>query len=83
MCATVHVTARSQYVHRQSDHQQASGADVRGLKAPVARPQPRADCSVGWHGKKEQREQRQDPGVFVTGGGQLDMFNDAMIDAKQ
>jgi hypothetical protein len=83
MRATMDVTIRSQYVHRQSDHQQASRADVCGLKVPVARPKPPADCSAGRHGKKEQREQRQDPGVFVTGGGQLDMLNDPVIDAEQ
>jgi len=38
MRATMDVTTRSQYVHRQSDHQQAGGADMRGLKVPVARP---------------------------------------------
>jgi len=81
--ATVDVTTRSQYVHRQSDHQQAGGADMRGLKVPVARPKPPADCSAGRHGKKEQREQRQDPSVFVTGGSQLDMLNDPVIDAEQ
>ena len=83
MRATMDVTTRSQYVHRQSDHQQAGGADMRGLKVPVARPKPPADCSAGRHGKKEQREQRQDPSVFVTGGGQLDMLNDPVIDAEQ
>jgi hypothetical protein len=83
MRTTMDVTIRSQYVHRQSDHQQAGRADVRGLKVPVARPKPPADCSAGRHGKKEQREQRQDPGVFVTRGGQLDMLNDPVIDAEQ
>jgi len=83
MSATVDVTTRSQHVQRQSDHQQTGRADVCGLKVPVARPKPPADCSAGWHGKKEQREQRQHPGVFVTGGGQLDMLKDSVIDAEQ
>jgi len=83
MRATMNVTTRSHYVHRQGDHQQAGRADVRGLKGPVARPKPPADCSAGRSGKKEQREQRQDPGVFVTRGGQLDMLNDPVIDAEQ
>ncbi len=69
MRATMDVTARSQYVHRQTDHQQAGRADVCGLKVSVARPKPPADPNAGWHGKEEQREQRQDPGVFVAGGG--------------
>ena len=83
MCATMDVATRSQYVHRQSDHQQAGCADVCGLKVPVARPKPPADCGAGRHGKEEEREQRQDPGVFVTRGGQLDMLNDPVIDAEQ
>lgn len=40
--ATMHVTARTQYVHRQREYQQAGHRDVRGLKVPVARPNPRA-----------------------------------------
>ena len=83
MRPTPHVTSGTEYMHRQSNHQQTGRADVCGLKVPVARPKPPADCSAGWHGKKEQREQRQHPGVFVTGGGQLDMLKDSVIDAEQ
>ena len=36
MRAAMDVTIRSHYVHRQSDHQQAGCADVRGLKVPMA-----------------------------------------------
>jgi hypothetical protein len=81
--AAVDVTIRSQYVHRQSDHQQAGRADMGGLKVPVARPDSPADRRTGRHGKKEQREERQDPRVFITGGRQLDMLDNAMIDAEQ
>src|SRR5215831_13595902 len=77
------VTTRSQYVHRQSDDQQAGRADVRGLKVPVAWPNSPADCGAGWHGKKKQSEQRQDPGMFVGRGGQLEMLNGVVIRAEQ
>ena len=77
------VTTRSQYVHRESDQQQAGCADVCGLKVPMAGPEPPADCTGGRHGKKEQREERQNPGVFVTGSSQPDVFNDPVIDAQQ
>src|SRR5215469_16815441 len=80
---TMDVTTGSQYVHRQSDDQQAGRADVRGLKVPVAWPKPPAHCGAGRHRKKEQSEQRQDAGVFVTRSGQLDMLDDAMISAEQ
>jgi hypothetical protein len=83
MRVTTDITTRSQYVHRQSDHQQAGCADVRGLKVPVARPKPPAERSTGRHCKEEQSEQRQDPGVFVSGGGQLDMLNDTVIGAER
>jgi hypothetical protein len=83
MRAAMDVTIRSHYVHRQSDHQQAGCADVRGLKVPVARPKPRADCSAGRQGEKEKREQRYNPGEFVTRGGQLDMLNHPVVDAEQ
>jgi hypothetical protein len=79
----MNVTTRSQHVHGESDHQQAGRADVYGLKAAVARPKPPADCSAGRHRKKEQREQRQDPGVFVTGSGQLEMLDDPVIGAER
>jgi hypothetical protein len=80
---TMDVTTRCHYVHRQSDHQQAGRGDVPGLKGPVAWPKPRAHCSAGRHGKKDQREQRQYPGIFVTGSGQLDVLNDPVIHAEQ
>ena len=80
---TMDVTSRSEYVHRQSDDQQAGRSDVRGLKVPVTRPQPLADRSTCWHGKKEQREQRQDASVLVTRRGQLDVLNDTVIGAEQ
>jgi hypothetical protein len=83
MRATMDVTTRSQHVHRQGDHQQTGGADVRGLKVPVARPKPSPDCSAGGDGKKKQREQREDPGVFITRGGRLDMLEDPVIDNEQ
>jgi hypothetical protein len=38
MRATMDVTTRSQYVHRESDQQQAGRADVCGLKVPMAGP---------------------------------------------
>jgi hypothetical protein len=83
MRATMDITTRSHYVHRESDQQQAGGADVCGLKVPMAGPQPPADCTGGRHGKKEQREQRQNPRVFVAGSCQLDVFSDPVIDAEQ
>jgi len=83
MCATMDVTTRSQYVHGQSDHEQAGGADVCGLKVAVAGPEPPTDRSGGRHGEKKQHKQRQHPGVFVTGGGQLEMLDDPAIDAEQ
>ena len=83
MCATMDVTTRSQYVHGQSDHEQAGGADVCRLKVAVAGPEPPTDCSGGRHGEKKQHKQRQHPGVFVTGGGQLEMLDDSAIDAEQ
>jgi hypothetical protein len=83
MRTTMHVTTGSQDVHRESDHQQAGRTDMCGLKVPVTRPKPRPNCRPGRHGKKEQREQRQDPGEFVPGCGRLDMLDDPMIDAKQ
>ena len=83
MCATMHVTTRSDYMHCQSDHQQAGCADMRGLEVPVARPKTPAHRSVGRHGEEDQREQCQDPGIFVTGGGQLDMLNDPLIYGEQ
>ena len=83
MRATMDVTSRGQYVHRKSDHQQAGRADVRGLKVPVAGPKPPADCTGGRHGKKKQRNQREEAGVFVTRGSQLDVLDDPVIDAEQ
>lgn len=83
MRTAIDVTSRTQYVHRQSDHQQAGRTNVCGLEVPVARPKPPANCSASRHGKKEQREQRQDSGVFVTGRGQLEMLNDVLIGAEQ
>ena len=83
MRAAMDVTTRGQDVQRQSNHQQAGCGDVCGLKVPVVGPKPPADCRASRHGKKEQREQRQDPGEFVTGGGQLEMLNDLVIDAEQ
>jgi hypothetical protein len=80
---TMDVTTCGQHVHRQSNHQQAGCADVKSLKVPVARPKPPADRSASRYGKKEQRQQRQDPGVFVAGSGQLDMLSDPVIDAEQ
>ena len=68
MRAAMDVTTRGQYVYRQSDHEQASRADVRGLEVPVSLPKPGAGCGAARHGEKEQREQCQGPGVFVTGG---------------
>lgn len=82
-CPTMDVTTRSEYVHRESDDEQAGRSDVRGLKVPVAWPQPPADSSASWHGKKEQCEQRQDTGVFVARGGQLEVLDDAVIGAEQ
>src|ERR1700730_7805742 len=83
MRTTMDVTTRSQDVHRESDHQQAGRADMCGLKVPVTWPKPRADCRPGRYGKKEQREQSQDPGEFVPGGGRLDMLDDPVIDAER
>ena len=83
MGATTDVTARSQHVRRQGDHQQAGGADVYRLKIPVARPKPLAHCSAGRHRKKEQRQQRQHPSVFVNGGGRLDMLEDQLVGAER
>ncbi len=83
MRTTVDVTTRSQDVHRESDHQQAGRADMCSLKVPVMRPKARPDCRPGRHGKKEQRQQRQDPGEFVPGGGRLDMLDDPVIDAER
>lgn len=83
MRTTVNETIRRQHVNGQSDHQQAGGPDVRGLKVPVPWPKPPAQCRTGRHGKKEQREERQDSGVFVTRRGQLDMLDHAMIGAEQ
>jgi len=80
---TLDVTTGSHYVHRQGDDQQAGRTNVRGLKVPVAWPQPPADCGARGQGEKEQSEQRQNPGVFVTRGGQLDMLNNAVIGAEQ
>ena len=83
MRATMDVTIRSHDVDRESDYQQAYGADVCSLKVAVARPEPGADCRAGRYGKKKQRAQRQNPGALVTGGSQLDMLNDPVIDAEQ
>jgi hypothetical protein len=83
MRAAMDVTTRGQYVYRQSDHEQASRADVRGLEVPVSLPKPGAGCGAARHGEKEQREQCQDPGVFVTGGGQFDVLSNPVIDAEQ
>ena len=83
LCATVNVTTRTQHMHRQSDRQQAGRANVRGLKVPVARPKLPAERSAGRHGKKQQREKRQDSAVFVTGSCQLDVLDDPVIGAEQ
>jgi len=83
MRATMDVTIRPQYVYRQSENQQAGRADMRGLKVPVARPNSPADCSTSRHRKKEQREQCQDPGEFVTRSAQLEMLNSPVICAEQ
>ena len=80
---TMDVTTGGQYVHRESDDQQAGRSDVRGLKVPVAWPQLPANCRARRHGKKDQGEKRHDPGVFVTRSCQLDMLNDAVIGAEQ
>ena len=80
---TMDVTSRSDYVHCERDDQQTGRTDMRGLKVPVAWPQPPADCRARWHGQKEQREQRQDAGVFVTRRGQLEMLNGPVIGAEQ
>ena len=58
---------------------------MRGTEMPRWRGQSRQRTAALLAGtvEKEQREQRQDPGVFVTGGGQLDVLNDPVIDAEQ
>lgn len=83
MRAPMDVTVRCQHVHRQGDHQQTGRSDVPHLKSPMLRPEPPADCSPGWHGEEEQREQRQHPGVLVPGRGQLDVLNDPLVDGEQ
>jgi len=81
--ATVDVASGGHNMQRHSDHQQAGGTDVYRLKAAVARPESRADGSPGRHGKKEQSQERQDPGVFVARGGQLEVLDDASIGAER
>ena len=78
-----HVTTGSDHMHGQSDDQQAGRADMRGLKYPVARPQPRAQRAAGRHGKKQQRKERDYPGVFVQGSGRLDVLHHGGIGAEQ
>ena len=70
-------------VQRQSDHQQAGRTDMCGLKAPVARPQSLAGGRSRRHGKKEQSEERQDPGVLVARSGRLEVLDDAVVGTKQ
>ena len=79
----MYVPAGGQYVYRQGNYQQARRADVRSLKAPVARPKPPADCAAGRHRKKEQREQGQDAGALITRRGELDMLDHPVIGAEQ
>jgi len=80
---TMDVTTGGHDVQRQSDHQQAGRSDMCGLKAPVARPQSLAGGRSGGHGKKEQNEERQDPGVLVARGGELDVLDDLAVGAEQ
>jgi hypothetical protein len=83
MRATVDVTAGSHYVYRQQDYQQARRAYVRGLEASMPRPKPPTECSARRHGEKEQCEERQYAGVFVTRSGQLDMLDHPVICGEQ
>ena len=83
MRAAMNVTTRSQQVHCESHHQQAGRTDVRRLKVPVAWPKPPADRCAGRHGKKEQAEEREDSGVFVTRSGELDVLEHPPIGGEQ
>lgn len=83
MRATTHVTARRQYVHRQSHHQQTGRNDMCGLKVPMAPPEPLPNGSRRRHCQKKQGKESQKSSVFVTRGGQLEMLNDTVIDCEQ
>ena len=77
------VTIRSQDVYRQNDDQQAGRADVCGLEVPVSRPKAPAHGCPGRQRKKKQREQSEDPGVFIARRGRLDVLDRAVVDGEQ
>lgn len=79
----MHVTIGRQYVHRKGDDQQTGRGDMGGLEIPVTRPEPRAGCSPGGQGQKDQCEERQKPCVFVAGRSRLHMLDDPLIDRER